>query len=300
MALRFDAQVADLSNGARELGLDIPPLGSVGVGGLLVEHGGVVGIESLAIKSRGETPLKLDFEGRIQDLLSFKGVDVRIRMAVEDADLFRQFTKLSLAGVPVEAEFALEDADGSLGVSGEGELSRPGLFEVEVEGGFGDLLGRKDLDVRVGFETTTLDSILDAFTEKLSFRLPPLGPFEASGRLVLQHGSLGLKEIEVSIGDGEVMQGNLAGSVTDILAVRGVILDGRIQAKSASRIAALFDRPIPEVGPLDVAFSVRDADGSLGIESVSAQIGGGKTSSFSYRAFLTTFSNSGRGASKRL
>jgi uncharacterized protein involved in outer membrane biogenesis len=277
MELRVSAEIPNLASGARELGLEFPALGSLAISGVLVDREGVVGIESLAGRSGGDIPLELEFAGSVHDLLRVEGVDLHLRVAAPDANLFQTLTSLSLPGAPLSAELDIDDDDGSLGVEGVAEVARRGSFEFAAGGKFGDLRSAKDLDVRIGFETTTLDSLSTAFARDLPDELRQLGPLEATGRLMLRDGNLGLQQIEVRLGDPSGIWIQLNGSVGDLLAIRGVDIEARLNADSAREVAAVFDREIPELGSLAVSLSLRDADGSLGIENATLELGSSET-----------------------
>ncbi|MEE8166298.1 MAG: AsmA family protein [Myxococcota bacterium] len=271
--LRVSAEIPNLASGAHELGLEFPPLGSVSISGVLVDRDSVLAIESLSAHSGTDGSLELDFEGTVRDLLRVEGVDLHLRVFAPDADLFKTLTSLSLPGVPLRAELEIDDEDGSLGIEGVAEVARPGSFDLTAGGVFGDLRHLKDLDVLIGFETTTLDALFTAFARDLSWELPELGPLEATGRLMLRDGNLGLEQIDVRLGDPSAMWVQLSGSVGDVLAIHDVELEVRLNAKSAREVAALGDREIPEIGPLTASLWLRDEDGSLGIENAILELG---------------------------
>jgi len=273
MELRVSAEIPDLASGARALGLELPALGSVSISGVLVDRDGVVGIESLSGHSAGEGPLELDFEGTVRDLLRVEGVDLDLRVFAPDADLFKMLTSLSLPGSALRAELEIDDEDGSLGIEGTAELTRPGSFELAVGGVFDDLRRRSDLDLRIGFQTKTLDALFDALAHDSSWELPALGPLKATGRLTLRDGSLGLEQIDVRLGDPSAIWVQLSGSVGDGLGIRNVDIEVRANAVSTSEVVALVDREIPEIGPLTASLSLRDEDGSLGVENLILELG---------------------------
>jgi uncharacterized protein involved in outer membrane biogenesis len=267
--LRLDLSLADPALRARELGIALPPLGAVSISCALVEHDGSFALEQISAHSRGAGALSIEVEGDIRDVLRLEGVDVQLSLDASDVGPFEAFTSLSLPGVPLRAEFDADDEDGSLGVEADVELSRPGIFELDLEGAFDDLRGFRELDLKVGLKARTLSTIVSIIERDGAWQLPVLGPVEATGRLVAEGKKIGLQEIEIHIGDPAAFWVQAKGSVRDVLAMREVDLEVRTGAASASRVAALFDRTIAEVGGLTAAFSVRDDDGSLGIENAT-------------------------------
>ncbi len=273
MELLVDVKIPNLASGARELGLELPPLGAVSISGVLVDRDGVLGIKSLSGSSTGVGPLDVAFEGAVEDLLRVEGVDLHLRVSALDADLFKSLTSLSLPDVPMSAEVEIDDKDGSLGIEGVAKVARTGSFEFAAQGKFGDLRHPQDLDVRVGFKTTTLDALLSPFDYDLAGKLAELGPLHANGHLMIRNGNLGLDKIDVRLGDPAMMWLQLSGSVADVVGVHDVELEARLEAVSAREVAALLDREIPEIGPLTLALSLQDKDGSLGIENAILELG---------------------------
>lgn len=277
MDLQFRVEAKNLAERARELGLESPPLGALSISGVLVDRDGLFGIEAFSARTKtdGEGSIQLDVEGSVRDIMRLEGVDLHMRVSIPDMDLFKSLTSLSLPGVPMQAEFEMDDEDGSLGVETKVVLARPGMFALTVEGAFGDLRRLKELDIRVGFETRTMGQLLGTTFDRPLWNLPNLGALEATAHLVIVDGHLGLEEIELRLGDPTLMQILLRGSVGALISLRDVELEAHVKAESASRAASLFGLEIPEIGNLVASLSLRDKDGSLGIENAILEVGSG-------------------------
>ena len=228
MNLRFSAKIADPAAYARDLGLELPPLGSLDISGVLVDRDGTLGIQAAA--------------------------------------------SFSLSELPLQVEFELDDDDGSLGIEGDVHFGRPDFFELVIEGDFDDLWRLQDLDARVRLEVGTLETLSVAMARQLPWELPDLGPLEAVGHLVIDGEKLGLEAIDVRLGDSAGTWAQVTGSLGDLLGFRDVELEVRIGAASVRDAAALFGREIPEIGSLAASFSIRDQDGSLGIERATLHV----------------------------
>ncbi len=265
--LRFDLALADPALRARDFGIELPALGAVSMSGSFVEREGTFALEQLSARAEGEGELSLDVEGAIRDLLRLEGVDLHARVVVSDIGAFEAWTSLSLPGVPLRAALEIDDEDGSLGVEGDAELVRPGIFELGLEGVFDDLRQFRELDLRVALETRTLETITAAIAHRALWPVPPVGPVKATARVVAEGERIGLGDIEIEVGSPSDFWARAEGSVGDVLAMRDVALEVRAGAASARRVAALFEREIPELGSLTTSLSIRDDDGSLGIEN---------------------------------
>lgn len=267
--LRLSLSLADPALRARDFGIELPPLGAVSISCALVEREGSFALEQISARSRGAGALSIEVEGDIRDVLRLEGVDLQLSLGASDVGPLEAFTSLSLPGVPLRAELGADDEDGSLGVEADVELSRPGVFELDLEGVFDDLRGFRELDLKVDLKARTLATIAAIVERDGAWPVPALGPVAATGRLVAEGEKIGFEAIEIHIGDPSALWAQAKGSVRDVLAMREVDFEVRAGAASASRVAALFDRTIPEVGGLAAAFSVRDDDGSLGIEDAT-------------------------------
>jgi len=272
-ALRFDLALLDPALRARDFGIELPALGSVAMSGRFVEHEGIFALEQLSARADGQGDLSLDIEGNIRDLLRLEGVDLRARVGVSDVGALEAWTSLSLPGVPLRAELEFDDDDGSLGVEADAELARPGVLELDLEGVFDDLRRFRELDLRVDLSARTLETIAQAVSREGSWPVPPVGPVRAKARVVAEGERIGLEDIEIEVGSPSAFWAQADGSIGDVLAMRDVALEVRAGAASARRVAALFDREIPELGRLTTSFSIRDDDGSLGLENAVLAVG---------------------------
>jgi uncharacterized protein involved in outer membrane biogenesis len=267
--LRLVAEIADLARVARRFDVELPRLGPASVSALLVKRDGPIGLESLSVQTRGEGPVDLRIEGSVANLLDAEGVDLDLDLALADADLLQAWTSLPIPNTPVQAELELDDDDGSLGIEGSVEFERPGVVGVGFEGGLDDLRRLRELDLQVVLKSKTLELLSRSLAPEFDWELPDLGPLEARGRLVIDDGALRLEGFDAALGDAEGAWARARGSVADLGTLTGVEIEARVGAASARRLAAHFDRTIPELGRLEAAFFVRDSDGSLGIEAAT-------------------------------
>jgi uncharacterized protein involved in outer membrane biogenesis len=271
MNLAVEAEFTDAA--LRVWKIALPPLGPYALTGTLIGRDGAIGIDGLSLRSDHGRGLEIEIKGDVHDLVHAQGVDLSLHASAPDANVFRNLTSLILPDVPVKLDLELDDDDGSLGIEGELELAHPEVFELVAQGVFDDLRSRSELDVEVGLEAPNLGAFSGALTQRIAGGLPQLGPVKASGRLVLHGDRLGAEKIDIQIGDPAAIWLNATGSIGDLLGLHDVALDARLGAASARRLAALYQREIPEIGSVAAAFSIRDADGSLGVEDATLQVG---------------------------
>jgi uncharacterized protein involved in outer membrane biogenesis len=109
-------------------------------------------------------------------------------------------------------------------------------------------------------------------TSKLEDSMPELGPVRARAALRERGGLLALTGIDVSAGPPDEPAAHITGEIGDLLALKQVKLTGNFEMEIASLLgpdAAIKKSALGKVrGELDLS----DADGSLGIESLHAEV----------------------------
>ena len=271
--LRLEALIMDPAGRARDLGLDLPALGSVELTGRLVERDAKLGIEGLQVRSRGDGPVDLRLGGSVAHLAALESVDLQMELETPDARLFSSLAPFQIPSVPLLASLRLEDRDGELSLDGEVSLDDPGRFAARGFGRVSDLLGTTTFDTQLDLEAVDLTGFVRELG--LGHLLPEasLGPVLASGHLVTRGEQLGLERLDVTLGPPERHRAHVEGELRDLRRLKGVGLRGRLISKDLRELAAHFGQAIPAVGGVEATFSLEDSDGTLGLDDVVLELG---------------------------
>jgi AsmA family protein len=186
--------------------------------------------------------------------------DLALKLAFENGDAygftgaigdFNAGTGLDLA---VEGSFAKEPLE-------EGE-TRP-IYDIGITGFNGRIEG-------------SLEGVLlrdfHLFTSSIRATLSNIGPITAERLYRDNEGRLGLYDIVVLAGDPERPSVRVAGTVKDIINFEGVDLKGEIDFLTADLLDLAAEGRAKELGHLSGDVVISDADGSLGIEHLSAEV----------------------------
>jgi AsmA family protein len=129
-------------------------------------------------------------------------------------------------------------------------------FNGRVEGSFDGLLVR---DFHV-------------FTSSISSTLRDIGPITAERLYKNKDGQLGLYDVLVLAGDPKRPSVRVAGTVKDIISFKGVDLKGEIDFLTADILDLAAEEHAEDLGHLSGHVAISDADGSFGIEQLSAKV----------------------------
>ncbi len=143
----------------------------------------------------------------------------------------------------------------------EGE--QPPIYDIGITGFNGRIEGSLDgasvRDVHV-------------FTSSITANLRDIGPITAERLYKDRDGRLGLYDVLVLAGDPERPSVRVAGTVKDIISFKGVDLKGEIDFLTADFLDLAAEEHAEELGHLVGNIAISDADGSLGIESLTANV----------------------------
>jgi AsmA family protein len=110
------------------------------------------------------------------------------------------------------------------------------------------------------------------FTSSVTANLRDIGPITAERLFKDKQGRLGIYDVLVLAGDPQRPSVRVAGTVKDILAFQGVDLKGEIDFLAADFLDLAAEEHAEELGHLSGHIALSDADGSLGIESLTANV----------------------------
>jgi len=175
---------------------------------------------------------------------------------------------LSIAGARIEAE-------GPNGLTGtaSGRIARLSLLPV---------LAIKDLAFDLEAQSPSTKSIFQLF----GLSLPELGPVRARAILKDRGDLFALTAIDVSAGSADRPAAHATGQIGDLLAMKKIELSGDFQIATARLLG--LDAPVEKsaLGRVHGQFSLSDADGSIGIEVLSAEVKNTKLLSLSVKGLF--------------
>jgi peptidoglycan hydrolase-like protein with peptidoglycan-binding domain len=180
---------------------------------------------------------------------------------------------LSIAGARIEAE-------GPNGLTGtaSGRIARLSLLPV---------LAIKDLAFDLEAQSPSTKSIFQLF----GLSLPELGPVRARAILKDRGDLFALTAIDVSAGSADRPAAHATGQIGDLLAMKKIELSGDFQIATAKLLDP--DAPVKKsaLGRVHGRFRLSDADGSIGIEALSAEVENTKLLSLSAKGLFDDIRN---------
>jgi len=118
---------------------------------------------------------------------------------------------------------------------------------------------------------TAVSNSSQAFAEALGFHIPQLGIVSATASLNDKDKSLGLKSIQLLIGDSSAPVLSAEGHIGNIYTVSKVRLDAKLNL-DGHNLAAFADREtLPDLKPVTGSMVISDANGSLGMDSLHVE-----------------------------
>ncbi len=202
-----------------------------------------------------------DLSGRLTgrlDALKLTGLD--LRLVFESGDTFHLAG--DVADISAGTGFVL-DLTGSLARAqlAEGE-ARP-IYDIGVTGFSGHIEGSLDGLLARDFHVQT---------DSVAAKLRDFGPITAERLYKDADGHLGLYNVLVLAGDPQRPRVRVAGTVKDILQFQGVDLKGEINFLTADFLDLAAEGHAEDLGRLLGTIAISDADGSLGIELLTAAV----------------------------
>jgi uncharacterized protein involved in outer membrane biogenesis len=132
---------------------------------------------------------------------------------------------------------------------------------VEVNGTVAAPLELRELDV--GFSARIPD--LAGVVYDAGKTVPRIGPVTVSGRLANPDGVLGVRNLAITATGASGARGEVTGSIADLPALRGVVLEARLDTDDLAFLEPFVERPLPDDATLRASATLSDRDGSLGI-----------------------------------
>jgi hypothetical protein len=210
----------------------------------------------------GDLEGSAEFSGRLTGPLdALKLSDGNLKLAFETGDTF-QLTG-DVANVADGAGLDLE-LTGSFARTPRGEGEEQPIYDIGITGFRGRIEGS------LGEGALVRD--FHVLTSSVSANLRDIGPITAERLYKDKDGRLGLYDVLVLAGDPKRPSVRVAGTVKDIIAFTGVDLKGEIDFLTADFLDLAAEDHAEELGHLSGSVAISDADGSLGIEQLSAKV----------------------------
>jgi hypothetical protein len=211
--------------------------------------------------------LKSDFEGRgdftarLTGLVgALKMTDLGLNLVFESGDAVRLSGRVAnvITGQGLDLTVSADLAPRVSRIEG----SKP-LFDLGVTGFSGRIVGEIDAvhvrDLHVG-------------TNAVSAQLQDIGPITAERLYKDPGGRLSVYDLVVMAGDPARPSLRLGGNIEDVLEFKGIDLKGDVDFLTADLLDLAAEDRAGELGHISGNIAVSDADGSLGLESLSAKI----------------------------
>lgn len=202
-----------------------------------------------------------DLSGRLTGSLdALKLTDFALKLDFETGDTYA-FTG-AIGDVAAGTGLALV-FDGSFARANAADKQVKPIYDIGITGFNGRIEGALD---------GVLVRDLHVYTSSINANFKDIGPVTAERLYKDKDGRLGLYDVLVLAGDPARPSLRVTGTVKDIIAFKGVDLKGQIDFLTADLLDFAAEERAEELGHLTGEIAISDADGSLGIESLSAKV----------------------------
>jgi hypothetical protein len=280
--LVLDVAAPDLTHVVSLFERNVPPLGELhGHAHLRGSLADLTARDLRVTVSRHDEGVALEAKGLVQDLTGNVSPDVRFSAGLADPlvafwllpDDLPLVQALSLTG-------ALQESDG-ITVLNElvGHVVSVDGLTVDIDGtaGFardteGLRLANLNIPIRYAAPTTAAAKVF------LFDELPELGAVAGRMRFAFAAENMSYEDIDVHVGKEGPMQLTMRGRVGQVHVESDVpdsqfAIDFDISAAEGATLAALFERPIPKVGPLQARFRFEGSEPAPVIKNFNARVG---------------------------
>ena len=202
-----------------------------------------------------------DLSGRISGPIeALKLSDLMLKLGLDSGDVYTLSGGIDDLSAATGFNLVL---DGEIPPPKLSKGEKPPLFDVAVTGFTGRLEGShlgvlvRDFRIRTNALNATVNDI---------------GPITAERLYKDKDGRLGLYDLLILAGDAKRPSLRITGTVRDVIDFKGVDLKGKIDIPTADVFDLIAEKRVTELGHLTGDIALSDADGSLGLESLSAKV----------------------------
>jgi hypothetical protein len=275
-ALEADNRQSRASNFVEAL----PELGPITASGRLSGRDGTYRLDDLRLTIGAKNRLWIKASGAIETLRleqehPLEGFTLKVAFALPSSKAFSQL-------IPPEVP-ELRKVTGHFDVGGSPEALSISKARVEAEGP-GGLAGvatgrvgtlslvpsfaTKDLAVELEFQSPSTESL----SQFVGFHLPELGAIRAKATLGDRGDLIAVTGIDASVGPEEKPAVHVTGEIGNLLALKMVAVSGNFEVPIASLLGPDILTEKPSLGEIRGQFDLSDADGSMGLEKLNAEV----------------------------
>ena len=212
------------------------------------------------------TTVKVD--GAIDDLPNLNGIDLKLNASGQDLSEIGLIIGQELPKTDqFELKGRLTGSSKALSLEeAQGNASR-GNLRFTVNGNVKDLLDLSGMDLNSRLKGHNLEE----FGEIIGEKLPETDQFEIKGRLT---GSTDVLALQAAQGSAErdSMRLNLTGAVKDLLTLRGMDLQSRLNGSELAEIGPMFGSDLPDLGPFEVSAKLSGSSKAIALDDFSATV----------------------------
>ena len=257
----------------------LPDAGPLSASGELSRRDGVYRVGNVRAVLGAPGQLRVEVEGAVDPIGFDGGRESRLAAAVQ----FEWPSSHALTPYLGQDILELGPASGSFALAGTFETMA--LSEIAIETKTSDGLtvrgsgGQARLELAGGakVEDFAIDLTAESTTTKTVAGLvgqdwPELGPLRASGRLVAGADRFALAGLTGSLGPEDDPLLRVMGEVSNLAELAGLTLQGSYRVPTAELLKDLAVTTEQSLGEIHGEFELTDADGSLGFESLTAEL----------------------------
>ena len=248
-------------------GGSLPQLGSLELSSRIGGGGDQFVAEEMELLIAGSN-IRAEVGGRIGDLTSLTDMAFNAELESDAVPAIAEALGLDLPGTLPRSFVARGKIAGGLErLSLEDFSARlsEGGVAVELSGAAEDLLTQQGAVASLMFTAPSLASLSDYAGRQL----PESGEIRIESQLASKGQTYEISQLELKI-EGEDLNGELTGSVADLLTLSGVKLDLDAQVGSLANFSEFAGVPMPDTTPLRVETRVEGGDGGNGPTDLSA------------------------------
>ncbi len=261
----------------------LPELGPIRLACDLVGTDKGLALRSVNLEAGTLQQARVTVFGSIAELLEPRGFDLDIRIEGDDAASLETYLPQPW---PLRGRYA---------VSARMVDSARGVFTFEsIAGGLEDVEFSGSVKVDASGQETRVAIAVNAPRFNLrpfvwpDLQLPEtmkqvedFGPFDGSLALTVSTGKIGIADLQLKVGNTDLLAVSLQGTVSDVQALTGIHLQLETGGREASELQRLFGRPIPLQGPYGMQTLITDpAAGTYRFGALSISLGANQATGF--------------------
>jgi uncharacterized protein involved in outer membrane biogenesis len=265
--LQIKGEGKNLANLKPIFGRDLPETNLFSVQGRLMGSSRALSIQE-AQGSIRRNSLQLDLNGEIKDLMTFSGINVKLKGSGKDLAEVEPIIRLKL---PKTDAFSLTGrltgSTGKLTLQGIQASATSGRLKLNLQGRIKDLPALSGMDLKLKGSGKDLVEVGSIIGEKL----PETGAFTVQGRLMGSLKDISLQEMQGQVGRGGMML-SLQGEIKDLQALQGMNLKLKASGKELAEIEALIGIRLPLTGPFFMSGHLSGSTKAISLHGISAVI----------------------------